>query len=160
MLKMNCDASFKAEAESNTGSWGFIIRDNDGDVVLTGRGRINHLLSAFHAEVIAGLQGVQAALNVGIRRLILQTDSLMLQQELTSVMPCARPEGGLMNEMKSLVASNFTAFECVFKRRECNRPAHVLAELGFECVEGHELITSSIPNIVNVLVAADRLADE
>jgi ribonuclease HI len=160
MLKMNCDASFKAEAESNTGSWGFIIRDNDGDVVLIGRGRINHLLSAFHAEVIAGLQGVQAALNVGIRRLILQTDSLMLQQELTSVMPCARPEGGLMNEMKSLVASNFTAFECVFKRRECNRPAHVLAELGFECVEGHELITSSIPNIVNVLVAADRLADE
>ena len=58
------------------GSWGFIIRDNDGDVVLIGRGRINHLLSAFHAEVIAGLQGVLAALNLGVSRLILETDSL------------------------------------------------------------------------------------
>jgi superfamily II RNA helicase len=158
MLKINCDASFKPE--SNTASWGFIIRDNDGDVVLTGRGRINHLLSAFHAEVIAGLQGVQAALNLGISRLILETDSLLLQQEMTSVRPCARPEGGLVNELKALVASNFPAFVCVFKRRECNRPAHVLAELGSQCVEGQELITSSIPNNVNVLVTADRLADE
>ena len=65
-----------------------------------------------------------------------------------------------MNELKALVASNFPAFVCVFKRRECNRPAHVLAELGSQCVEGQELITSSIPNNVNVLVTADRLADE
>ena len=66
-----------------------------------------------------------------------------------------------MNELKSLVASIFSAFGCVFKRRrECNSPAHVLAELGFECVEGQELITSSIPNNANVLVATDSLVDE
>jgi len=43
IVKLNCDASFKAD--SKTGSWGFIICDHKGDVVLTGRGRINHLLS-------------------------------------------------------------------------------------------------------------------
>ena len=36
----------------------------------------------------------------------------------------------------------------------------VLAELGFESVEGQELITSSIPNNVNVPLAANRVADE
>ena len=65
-----------------------------------------------------------------------------------------------MNELKSLVASIFSALVCLFKRRECNRPVHVLAEQGFECVEGQELITSSIPNNANVLVATDSFVDE
>jgi len=40
-----------------TGSWGFLIRDHVGEVVMTGRGRVNSVLSAFHAELIACLQG-------------------------------------------------------------------------------------------------------
>ena len=36
-LKLNCDASFKLEI--GEGSWGFLVRDWDGDVVITGRGR-------------------------------------------------------------------------------------------------------------------------
>jgi hypothetical protein len=63
-LKLNCDGSFRSADQS--GSWGFIIRDWEGDVVLTGRGRVNHLLSALHAELIACLHGVQAAINHGI----------------------------------------------------------------------------------------------
>jgi ribonuclease HI len=57
VLKLNCDASFRAEESS--GSWGFIIRDHDGDVVMTGRGRLNFVLSAFQAELIACMQGVK-----------------------------------------------------------------------------------------------------
>jgi hypothetical protein len=68
VLKLNCDVSLKAEDRS--GSWGFLIQDSDGDVVTAGRGKINHLLSAFHAEVVACLHGVQAALNLCIGRLI------------------------------------------------------------------------------------------
>jgi hypothetical protein len=44
-LKLNCDACFSPEQRS--GSCGFLLRDSDGDVVLSGRGKINHLLSAF-----------------------------------------------------------------------------------------------------------------
>jgi hypothetical protein len=54
ILKLNCDASFRAEEKA--GSWGFIIRDHDGDVVLTGRGRLNYVLSAFQAELISCMQ--------------------------------------------------------------------------------------------------------
>jgi hypothetical protein len=72
-LKLNCDASFISE--SGTGSWGFIIRDSEGDVVLTGRGKVQNLLSAFQAELIACLHGVNSALQLGISSLILETDA-------------------------------------------------------------------------------------
>jgi hypothetical protein len=65
-----------------------------------------------------------------------------------------------VNELRALVDSNFSSFVCLFKRRECNRAAHALADLGYECVEGEDLITSSVPNVVNVIVTADRLAVE
>lgn len=55
-LKINCDAAFE---EERNGGWGYVIRDADGDVVSTGRGRLNHVLDSFQAEVIACLQGVR-----------------------------------------------------------------------------------------------------
>jgi ribonuclease HI len=44
-LKVNCDASL-IPGELR-GGWGFLIRENDGEVVLNGWGRVNHLLNAF-----------------------------------------------------------------------------------------------------------------
>jgi len=41
---------------------------------------VNHLLNALQAELIACLQGVQAASNLGIGHLILETDALMVKQ--------------------------------------------------------------------------------
>jgi hypothetical protein len=57
VLKINSDGSFLPNEKA--GSWGLLIRDNDGDVVQAGRGKINNLLSAFQAELIACLHGVQ-----------------------------------------------------------------------------------------------------
>lgn len=37
-LKLNCDASFTPSPGS--GSWGFLVRDSDGDVVVARRGRV------------------------------------------------------------------------------------------------------------------------
>jgi hypothetical protein len=93
VLKLNVDASFFHE--SKAGSWGFLIRDSDGDVMLTERGRVNHLLSAIH----------------------------------------------------------FLSYEVVFVSRDCNRPVHELAVLGHFCDEGEELVSSSMPNNISVIVA-------
>ena len=43
---------------------------------------------------------------------------------------------------------------------ERNRVAHALAELGYACFEGKELISNSILDSVNVFVTADLVADE
>jgi len=50
------------------------------------------LLSAFHAKVIAALQGVQVALNLGVSTLTMETNALTLQQELAAEAFCAKPE--------------------------------------------------------------------
>ena len=50
-LKLNCDGSFLPS--SMEGSWGYLIRDCDGDVIVSGRGKIECLLNAFQAELIA-----------------------------------------------------------------------------------------------------------
>ena len=73
LLRQQCNAS-----------WGFIIRDHDADVISTGRGRLGYALSAFQAELVACLQGVQAAMSLGIGKLIMETDALMVKQALSS----------------------------------------------------------------------------
>jgi hypothetical protein len=104
-LKLNCDASFFPE--SKTGSWGVLIRDCDGDLVLTGRGRINHLLNPFHAELIACLQGIQLAVNLGIGRIIVETDAQEVVKAIKSSSYDGSVVGHLIDEIKSLLASNF-----------------------------------------------------
>ena len=51
-----------------------------GDVVCAGRGIVEFLPKAFLAEMIGCIQGVQAAVNVGITNLILETDATLVQQ--------------------------------------------------------------------------------
>jgi len=51
-LKINSDGAFFPS--DGMGSWGYVIRDQDGQVVQEGEGKKKHLLDALHAEVLAG----------------------------------------------------------------------------------------------------------
>lgn len=66
MIKINCDASFLTQ--SNNGGWGYVGRDSDRDVVMAGKGRLDHVMNPFHAELVACLQGVQAAADLGVTK--------------------------------------------------------------------------------------------
>ena len=110
------------------------------------------MLSAFQAELIACMQGVQAALNLGIGRLLLKIDALMIEQAMNSDDFDAMAEGIILEELKFLVRVNFFEFKCNFLSRVGNRAAHALAALGSECVEGEELITNSVPSDIHVMV--------
>lgn len=104
-LKLNCDASFLLE--SRAGSWGFIIRDADGDTVVSGRGKVNHLLDAFHAELIACIQGIQVAANIGVGKIILESDAQEVVKALRSNLYDGSSAGDLIDEVRSLLSSNF-----------------------------------------------------
>jgi hypothetical protein len=67
--------------------------------------------------------------------------------------------GVLIAEIKALAADCFINFECVFKVQECNRATHELAKLGHLCIHGEEQVTSSIPEVIRVIVANDLLAE-
>jgi hypothetical protein len=158
VLKLNVDASFFHE--SKAGSWGFLIRDSDGDVMLIGRGRVNYLVSAFHAELIASLQGLQRATALGIGHIIVETDAKEVVAAIKTQFYDGTAVGYLIDEIRTLLRLNFLAYEVVFVGRDCNRAAHELVVMGHFCNEDEELVSSSVPNNISVIVANDLLANE
>ena len=121
---------------------------------------MNHLLSAFQAEMIACLQGLQAAINAGVRHIILETDASMVQQAIVTEQYSNSACAGLVEEVQSLVDSNLLSFQCAFnKSRYCNCAAHEVAVLGLCCVEGKEHITCDVPENILVIVADDLSAN-
>jgi hypothetical protein len=104
------------------GGWGCIVRDSDGDV----------MIETLEDEVIACLQGVQAAIDVGIGH-VAETDA-----------PMVTPHGQfiLMNsirvqfiptvtwELKNLQVDNFLKFRVQYQPRSCNRVVRALPTLG------------------------------
>ena len=55
-----------------------------GDVVITGRGRVDHLLNAFHDELVACLRGIQTGVDLGIGHLIVETDAKLVVQAVST----------------------------------------------------------------------------
>ena len=128
-------------------------------MVAAGRGKVTNLLSPFHAEVIACLQAIQLAVDLGIGRIIVETDAQEVVKALKSCSYDDSVVGHLIDETKFLLASNFLSWKCVFIGRICNRAAHELAALGNLCNEGEELISISVPENIAVIVANDLLAE-
>ena len=63
-----------------------------------------------------------------------------------------------MEELDSLVSSNFNSFVCLAIPRDCNKVAHELAILGCACAEESEPVLSSLPDHVNTLIADEQSA--
>ena len=129
-----------------------------GDVVCAGRGIVEFLPNAFRAEMIGCMQGLQAAINMGITNLILETDATLVQQAVNHGDYSASLPGSLLEELDSLVSSNFNSFVCLAIPRDCNKVAHELAILGCACAEESEPVLRSLPDHVNTLIADEQSA--
>lgn len=62
-----------------------MIREWDGGVISADYGKLDKVGEAFHAEIIACLQGLQRAVDLGVQRVILETDSSMVVQAVKSM---------------------------------------------------------------------------
>jgi len=132
--------------DCRSGSWGFLIRDSDGDVVVTARGKVNHLLDAFHPELIACLQQIQVAVDLGNGRVIVETDAQKVVKAIKNNLYDNSTVGHLI--------------ECVYVDRYVIEPAHELTVPGHLCTEGQEIVSNSLPERVAVIVANEMLANE
>ena len=107
-LKVNIDGSYCAA--TNTGGWGFCIRDHDGDVRGAGMGQLQNLADTLHAETISCLKAIEFAADAGMGRVILETDATVLKTALqTSEFDLAR-RGVLFREAKYLLILRFIDF--------------------------------------------------
>jgi len=113
VLKLNCDASFIHESMA--------------------RGKINNVLSAFHAELIACPQDIQVASD--------QFGNWKSHpgDRCVECSPSDRADrkGVLIEELKAMALLNFSNFiECKFLGTTDNRAAHVLTGLGYDSSKG------------------------
>ncbi|KAF8769763.1 hypothetical protein HU200_006373 [Digitaria exilis] len=101
VLKVNCDGAH--EPEEKRGGWGFVIRDEEGDVIKACWGRIGRSFDALQAEAIACWHGVSMAMELGIGNIELETDSLLLKQALSTNDYNRSLVRGIIIEIKNMI---------------------------------------------------------
>jgi hypothetical protein len=82
VLKINIDGAFRPE--SLNGAWGFVIRDHEGVGVIAGGSNIGPTHDALMAETFAFKKGLEAAAHFGISKVIIETDSSVLKEAVTT----------------------------------------------------------------------------
>jgi hypothetical protein len=112
-------------------------------------------MDAFHAEVVACLMGVKAAGDLGIARVQVETDSLMLKMAMESNSFELAATGGIVFEIKDLLRSLFVSSTVSFCPRLCNCVAHALAAQGCNSPQNSVSHWDGIPPGVEDIVTSD-----
>jgi hypothetical protein len=146
MMKLNVDGAFR-ESDKN-GGWGYVIRDENGDVIQLGSGRVLFATSPMHMELTACIQGVTAAISLGINNLTLETDAQQVVRAIQGDDFRLAVVGGLVHELKVLLAEYFASFLVNYVPRECNRVTHELASIRSRSQKLAPLVLASVPNCI------------
>jgi ribonuclease HI len=128
VLKINIDGAF--QSESLNGAWGFVICDHEGACVAAGAGCIGPTHDALMADTFAFKQGLEATVHFGISKVIIETDSLVLKDAVTSTNHDLSVGGGLFQEIRNLIVEDFISLKVCKISRVCNVCAHELAHVG------------------------------
>ncbi|KAE8805898.1 Glutamyl-tRNA reductase 1, chloroplastic [Hordeum vulgare] len=80
MIKINTDGSFVPGEESS--GWGMVLRDSTGSVIAARAGRQPHVQDAFAAELYALAHAISFAAELGVVRVILETDCSLLMEAM------------------------------------------------------------------------------
>jgi hypothetical protein len=99
--------------------------------------------------------GVKAALEKGMSKVILETDSTILKHALSSDMYRFVEIGGMVLELKNLIIGGFCNFICNYAPRNYNQVAHAVAAKGSRFPQGDGTRWECTPSFVVVLVASD-----
>jgi hypothetical protein len=124
-------------------------------VIASGYGRLENVLEPVHAEIIACLQAVQRAAEIGIQKIVLQTDAMAVVEATFSRGVDRSSASGLLWELKDLLSCNFVSSSVVHNPRSCNLGAHSLAALGAALSLDLSPVRDSFPSCIQDMVAND-----
>jgi len=111
------------------GAWDFVVRDAAGDAVLAGTGKVPDMLDAT-AEATACWTAIDIAASVGISKVQVETDSLLLRNGVLTDKMDQAPAGVIFQDIRRVIRDHFLSFECLHVPRLCNSFAHEIAALG------------------------------
>ena len=150
MLKLNVDGAFRDS--DKIGGWGYVIRNECGEVIQSGSGRVSFAINPIQMELIASIEGVKAAISLGVNNIILETDAQQVVWAIQGDDFRLAVVGGLVDELKDLVVENFASFIVKYVPRDCNRVAHELASIGSSSLDLAPSVLAGVPNCIMVLV--------
>lgn len=96
-----------------------MMRGCDGVVICSGYGRLGKVLEAYHAEIVACLQALQRATELGVQNVVLETDAMAVVEAVNSQAPDRSSASGLLWELKESLFCNFNSSSIVYKPRSC-----------------------------------------
>jgi ribonuclease HI len=152
VLKINVDGAFCADTKS--GGWGFVVRDQSGCVRGSWAGALHHVSSAAQSEILACEEATKAAAGWGMTSIIVESDSLNLVRAMSSTDFDRAYEGVVYRDLRLYMNLTFNSFEFSHVPRTCNSLAHNLAAYGATRQDIRFLWPESLPNDVRVLVAS------
>lgn len=152
-FKINSDGAF--DPSSGSGGWGFIIRDDQGMMILAGAGKEEFLLDALHTEVLGGLAGVRAAMQLTMSNIVLEVDAALVKQAVESEDYRLSALGGVITELRSLLISEFVSFRLELCPRSCNKVADAIAVFGCKIPSDDPITWGDVPRFVEGLVTSD-----
>jgi hypothetical protein len=124
-------------------------------VISAGYGKLENVLDPHHAEIIACLQAVQRAAELGIQNLVLETDATMVVQAISMSELYRSSVSGLIWELKYLFNCNFASRVVIHTPRSCNYEL-VIVRAGLS--PGSISVRDYIPSCNQVLVANDLVS--
>ncbi|GJU09940.1 reverse transcriptase [Tanacetum coccineum] len=123
VIKLNTDGGISS-ANSVAGI-GFVMRCDDGSVMVAGSKRVAYASSVIEIEAYAILWAIQVALSKGFMNVILETDSRILVDALLHNKELLHIRGLFLHLRR--LCGLFTLCSWSFVRRDGNRVAHELA---------------------------------
>ena len=117
-------------------------------------------MSAFHGELIAAIQGAQAAADEGVGHVIIETDAAEVVQAVYSQAFDLSPMTFLVDELRGVLEMNFISWSVQQRPRSCNRVAHELAILGSICEPDADVAVVPIPDFISCIMADDSASSD
>jgi ribonuclease HI len=125
--KINADGAFNRD--SGHGGGGVVLRDHHG-VFLAGACRFPpYVIDPEQAELLACRRGLEVAKELGLEKVLLETDCAAVVSKLHCRERDQSLHGPLVEDVK-LMLQDFAEAEVRHARRVCNGVAHCLAKLG------------------------------
>lgn len=153
IYKLNTDAAFCQATQD--GGWGYVIRNESGEFLDGGFGKLERLSSPLHAEAMAVRLAIERTASLGIPNIIVETDSANLGSALTSEVMDRSVHGCLFRQIKYVLTSQFDHFAVTVCPRNCNRVANMMASYSVHVPASGSVFMSQAPDFVLPLVSGD-----
>ncbi|XP_062018153.1 uncharacterized protein LOC133734539 [Rosa rugosa] len=150
-VKINVDGAFNSQTK--TGGTGLVFRDATGHL-LTGIGRpLVGLLSAEHAELLACKCAVKFIMEQVTQPVILETDSLVVQQHLTTAGDANSSLLGRVYEDLLVQLADLPNVRITHVNRKGNMAAHLVAAQASTL--GVSMDFNHVPSFLTAVIAAE-----